>query len=159
MFLFGLYSVAELLTNPQYARVESDDVWFYGAFLFATASYIGLACWALFSQAGRAHLAARSRETSKGLATTVGPIFNAWRFVSWSAAFLALAAMSLMLIGSFTVEWTCQCEGPDQWRCKGPNCESDMNAHFNATRHTVSCSRSDWPMRILGRLGDFVLAK
>ena len=62
---------------------------------------------------------------------------------------LAIFTMALMFIGSFTTEWTCHCEGKDNFKCKGEFCNLEASNHFENSRHEISCKRSDWPMLIV----------
>jgi hypothetical protein len=82
-----------------------------------------------------------------------------WFWLTGLVVGLALLGMLLMLIGSFTVEWTCQCSGPDHFKCKGANCDAEAHAHFEKYRHTINCTRTDWPMLILGGVGRLMLPK
>jgi hypothetical protein len=89
-----------------------------------------------------------------------GVIAIARKMLFGFAAFMmvvATAAMLLMAIGTFTVEWTCQCDVPNDWSCKGATCDSEADLHFNATKHTVTCTRTDWPMRALDAVGRLLL--
>ena len=70
----------------------------------------------------------------------------------------ALVAMVLMLVGTFTEEWTCREAGSD-WACVGPNCNAEADKRFNAHGRTMSCERSDWPMVLLTKLGATILPR
>jgi len=108
--------------------------------------------WALFCLAIIVALYVRYRRTA--------PVRFLLRLRLWLAGLaicLALVGMLLMFIGSFTVEWTCTCAGPEHWECKGANCDAEANAHFEKTKHSISCTRTDWPMRILGAVGRLII--
>ena len=77
--------------------------------------------------------------------------------LGWAAFAFAMVGILLMLIGNFTEEWVCRCNGSDHWECKGPNCNSAALAHFDASRHGTSCKRADWPIVVLDRVGSFIL--
>jgi hypothetical protein len=108
--------------------------------------------WALFCAGALAVAVTRYRRTAP-----VQMLKRLWFWATGFAIGLAALGMVLMLIGSFTVEWTCQCNVPGHWECKGASCDSNASAHFNAYKHNVSCSRTDWPMRILGSVGRLLL--
>jgi len=110
--------------------------------------------WALFCLGAIAVALTRYRQTAP-----VRLMVRLWRWLTVLAVGLALFGMLLMLIGSFTVEWTCQCSGPDHWECKGASCDVEGNAHFDKYKHNMSCTRTDWPMLILGGVGRMLLPK
>jgi hypothetical protein len=110
--------------------------------------------WALFCLAILALVWFRYRDTA-----VVQRLMRLWGWASLAAFGLAAVGIGLMLIGTFTVEWTCHCKGSDAWKCVGATCNADASAHFDATKHTVSCSRTDWPMRVLGGVGRLLLPK
>jgi hypothetical protein len=76
-----------------------------------------------------------------------------WLWLTGFAVGVAVLGMLLMAIGVFTVEWTCECGGPDHWKCKGPQCDAEAQAHFAKFKHPYSCARTDWPMRVLAGVG------
>jgi hypothetical protein len=84
-------------------------------------------------------------------------LIKLWFWLTGFAVGFALLAMMLMAIGVFTVEWTCECGGPDNWKCKGPQCDAEANAHFAKYKHPYSCTRTDWPMLVLGGVGRLLL--
>jgi hypothetical protein len=110
--------------------------------------------WALLSLAIIAFIWFRYRDTP-----AVRRVMRLWGWTSWIAFGLAAVGIVLMLIGSLTVQWTCRCEGPDHWQCVGATCNTEATAHFDASKHSVSCSRTDWPMRILRAVTDVLLPR
>ena len=110
--------------------------------------------WGLFCLGAIAVAVTRYRQTAP-----VRILIKVWLWFTGLAIGLALLGMILMFIGSFTVEWTCKCNVPGHFECKGATCDAEARAHFDATRHSISCARSDWPMRIPVAVLDFVLAK
>jgi hypothetical protein len=103
-----------------------------------------------------AFVAGRSTQSLGMLMRTwvaIGVAFGVAAFV------LALFGISLALIGNFTEESECFCEGADHWKCAGASCSAEAKAHFDATRHTVSCRRTDWPMRTLDALTSWLVPK
>ena len=83
-------------------------------------------------------------------------IYAVFRGAGFLAAGVALLAMLLMFIGTFTVEWTCREAGSD-WKCVGSNCDAEANKRFDTFRRTVSCQRTDWPMAMLDKVGSRLL--
>jgi hypothetical protein len=81
-----------------------------------------------------------------------------WRALSLVAAGIAVLGMLLMLVGTVTVEWTCQ-ESGGTWKCVGAECSAEATKRFDKYRRRVSCERTDWPMVILARAADLVLPK
>lgn len=97
----------------------------------------------------------RYRETPLVQAVT-----RAWARLTLVLVGLVGVAFLLMLVGVFTEEWTCKCAGPEQWECKGtPSCKQEADAHFDTSRHTMTCKRSDWPMRPMVAITEFVFSK
>lgn len=161
MFLFQIYlflAYPEQIASPPEELVS--DVALFSAWFFATGSYIALASWALFSSAGRQHLL--EQEARPEAHRQTGPVrlmMRLWRWLTVLVGGFVVFALLLMLIGSFTVEWTCQCRGPDHWECKGLTCQAEADAHFEKYKHAMNCRRTDWPMLILGGVGQLLLPK
>src|SRR6266567_2727945 len=86
----------------------------------------------------------------------VDSIATLWRFLVMLAVGLALFAMALMLIGTFTKEWTCR-EIGGSWECIGSRCDAEATKRFDTFRRTVACERTDWPMVVLDRAFTFIL--
>lgn len=103
-----------------------------------------LAAWMLFCLGAMAVVWFRYRETR-----AVRLLIRLSRWLAGLAIGIAAIGMLLMLIGSFTVEWTCHCDVPGHWECKGAECNAQAMTHFDTHRHKVSCARTDWPMRVL----------
>ena len=79
-------------------------------------------------------------------------ITKIWFLPGLLMAAFAMVLILLMVVGNSTEEWTCHCKGPDHWQCKSASCQADATAHFDATRHTVSCKRTEWPVQIIDRV-------
>ena len=76
---------------------------------------------------------------------------GAWFFLipGLLLAVCAIALIAIMTIG--TPEWSCSCSGSDHWSYKGPDM-GESEKHFDATRHTTSCKRTDQSAKILDRV-------
>ena len=69
----------------------------------------------------------------------------------------ALVALLLIAVSMFsTPEWTCE-EVGGNWKCVGPTCNVDADKHFDASRRTVTCTRTDWAVATIGKAFDFLL--
>lgn len=110
--------------------------------------------WSLFCVGAIVVAVTRYRHTAP-----VRLLRRTWMWLTGLAVGLALLGMVLMFIGSFTVEWTCECNGPEHWRCKGATCNSEADAHFDAYKHNVSCTRTDWPVRVLGSVANLLVPR
>ena len=110
--------------------------------------------WALFCLVAMVVAYVRYRHTA-----AVRLLIRLWVWLTGIAIALAALGMILMLIGTFTVEWTCQCNVPGHFECKSATCDAEARAHFDATKHSISCTRSDWPMRIPVAILNLVFAK
>lgn len=108
--------------------------------------------WALFCIAAIVIAVTRYRETA-----AVRLLARIWKWLTALAITVAVLGMVLMLIGSFTVEWTCHCNVPGHWKCRGASCNAEATAHFDTYRHDVSCTRTDWPMRVLAGVGNLLV--
>jgi hypothetical protein len=80
-----------------------------------------------------------------------------WFYIVIACVSFALFGMALMLIGSFTVEWSCNCNVPNHWQCTGSNCMAEAESHFDKFHHNTSCHRTDWPMVLLDKTFSAVL--
>jgi len=78
-------------------------------------------------------------------------------YIAITSVSLALFGMGLMLIGTFTAEWSCKCNVPNHWQCTGNNCMTEAESHFDKYRHNTSCQRTDWPMVLLEKIFDALL--
>ncbi|MCC8627992.1 hypothetical protein [Xanthomonas vesicatoria] len=66
---------------------------------------------------------------------------------------LAFAAIALaVLTGSGHPQWTCRCTGADRWHYLGAEGVAESNAHFDTTKHTTSCKRTDRAAQITDRV-------
>ena len=82
-------------------------------------------------------------------------IVTLWRYLVLFAVGLALLGMLLMLIGTFTKEWTCREIGGD-WQCIGARCDAEATKRFDTSGRTVRCERTDWPMVPLKHAAEFL---
>jgi len=150
LFVFGVYYTADLVVNRATHSPDSSDIWFVSAWFLATGSYIGLACWALFSQTGRAYLAVPTSSRKR-------TIFGYLRMLGAGFVGLALILIALMLISAWFGEETCRCEVPGHWECKGSTCAQDAVAHLKEYKHAVTCRRTDWASNALVTVFSFLL--
>ncbi|PPC93174.1 MAG: hypothetical protein CTY33_09220 [Methylotenera sp.] len=79
----------------------------------------------------------------------VAIIKKIWLYTVIASVSFALFGMALMLIGTFTIEWSCKCNVPNHWQCAGDNCMAESERHFDQFHHNTNCHRTDWPMVIL----------
>jgi hypothetical protein len=79
-----------------------------------------------------------------------------WRILAFSAVGVVLVPIALMVIGTFTEEWTCREAGSD-WKCVGGReCNAEATKRIDSFRRTVRCERTDWPMVPMEYILEFV---
>jgi len=91
-----------------------------------------------------------------GLSSSLGhKMTGIFKIVSGFFTLMAVLGIVLMLIGNFTVEWTCHERGSD-WSCIGPYCNTETQNRPNEYSNGYACERTDWPMRILEKMFSFL---
>ena len=82
---------------------------------------------------------------------------RALRVIGFTAMVLALIVIGILSVGGFTTDWSCSCAGADQWKCTGGHCSAAATDHIAATRHAVTCHRTDRPIRGLDDVFSWLL--
>jgi len=134
-------------------NLPQSEIGIFAAFLLGLLVLIYALQARRFSQVATAAAARWCSTADESLTTkspssrrAVGAVGTIWRILTFAAVGVVLVPMALMLIGTFTEEWTCREEGSD-WKCVGGReCNAEATKRFDSFRRTVSCKRADWPM-------------
>ena len=158
---------AFVLLTADFSPSEAGDPGYFVAFACGLVLFIYAIQFRRFSQVADRAAALWSKAAANparnplvvdesALHRPVNAIKTLWKVMVACAIAVPLLGIALMLIGTFTEEWTCEEQGSD-WKCVGGReCQEASNKRFDGHRRTMRCKRTDWPMIPIEKVGELL---